>query len=111
MTWQPSEPIVLFTRSLENLQKLAKQANIPHIDNHILEKGLSLTRRIRDFEHALTMWEDKLAQNKTWKEFTTYFHEAQLRLKQIRGPTMQQAGYHHANALASNITVPLQTQL
>ena len=25
MTWQPSEPIVLLTRPLENLQKLSKQ--------------------------------------------------------------------------------------
>ena len=111
MTWQPSEPIVLLTRPLENLQKLAKQANIPFTDNQILEKGLTLIRRTRDFEYALTMWEEKSEGNKTWKEFKTHFHEAQLRLKQIRGPNMQHAGYHHANALASNITSSLQTQL
>ena len=111
MIWQPSEPLVLLTRPLENLQKLAKQANIPFTDKQILEKGLTLIRRTRDFEYALTMWEDKSAEDKTWKEYKTHFHEAQLRLKQIRGPTMQQAGYHHVNALASNITSSLQTQL
>ena len=111
MIWQPSEPLVLLTRPLENLQKLAKQANIPFTDKQILEKGLTLIRRTRDFEYALTMWEDKSVEDKTWKEFKTHFHEAQLRLKQIRGPTMQQAGYHHANALASNIECSLQTQL
>ena len=55
MIWQPSEPLVLLTRPLENLQKLAKQANIPFTDKQILEKGLTLIRRTRDFEHALTM--------------------------------------------------------
>ena len=42
---------------------------------------------------------------------STHFHEALLRLKQTRGPTMQQVGYHHANTLASNITSSFQTQL
>ena len=107
MTWQPSEPLVLLTGPLENLQKLAKQANIPFTDKQILEKGLTLIRRTRDFEYGLTMWEDKSVENKTWNEFKTHFHEAQLRLKQIRGPTMQQAGYRHANALDSNITSSL----
>ena len=33
MTWQPSEPIVLLAQPLENLQKLAKQENIPWTEN------------------------------------------------------------------------------
>jgi len=59
MSWQPTDPMVLLTRPLEQLQKLATQANIPYIDNQILEKVLSLVRATRDFEYALTQWENK----------------------------------------------------
>ena len=34
----------------------------------------------------------------------------QQNLKNVRGPSMQQSGYHHANALADQIRTELQTQ-
>ena len=78
MSWQPTDPMVLLTRPLEQLQKLATQANIPYIDNQILEKVLSLVRATRDFEYALTQWENKPQTQKTQANFKTHFHEAQL---------------------------------
>ena len=63
MSWQPTDPIVLLTCLLEQLQKLAIQAGIPCTDSQILEKGLSLVREKRDFEYALDQWENK-PQNK-----------------------------------------------
>ena len=92
------------------MQKLATQAGIPYTDGQILEKGLTMIRSTRDFEYALTQWENKPQQDKTWANFKTHFHEAQLQLKKIRGPTMQQAGYHHANALAQELSNQLQQQ-
>ena len=68
-----------------------------------MEKVLTIVRNTRDFEYALTQWENKAPSNKTWESFKTHFHEAQVNLKQIRGPTMLQSGYHHANSLAQNI--------
>ena len=65
MTWQPTDPLVLLTRPIENLQKLAIQAEIPFTDSQILEKGLTLIRATRDFEYALTQWEDKQQADKT----------------------------------------------
>ena len=108
MTWQPTDPMVLLTRPLEHLQKLATQGNIPYTENQILQKGLSLVRATRDFEYAITQWEHKPQNERTWDTFKTHFHEAQHQLKQIRGPTMQQAGYHHANALAQQVQEQLQ---
>ena len=32
-------------------------------------------------------------------------------MKKIRGPTMQQAGYHHANILAQEISSQIQQQM
>ena len=41
--------------------------------------------------------------NKTWDNFKTHFTAAQKQLRAIRGPTMQQAGYHHANMIANRM--------
>jgi len=111
MSWQPHEPIVLLTRPIENLQKLAQQAGIPYTDKQLLEKGLQLIRNTRDFEYALTHWEQKPEVQRTWAQFKTHFHEAQLNLKKIRGPTMQQAGFHQANIIAQQIRADINTHL
>ena len=42
--------------------------------------------------------------------FKTHFKNAQAELKEIRGPMMQQAGYHHANILAQQLHMNLQVQ-
>ena len=47
---------------------------------------------------------------KSWDLFKSHFRGAQKDLKEIRGPTMQQAGYHHANMLASQLRVDLNNQ-
>ena len=65
MSWQPNDPIVLLTRPIEQLQKLATQAGIPYTDSQILEKGLTKIRATRDFEYALTQWENKPQAEKT----------------------------------------------
>ena len=75
-SWQPTDPIILLTRPLEQLQKLATQAGIPYKDNQILEKGLTLIRATRDFEYALALWEDKPQDQKTWVNLKTHFHDA-----------------------------------
>ena len=54
MSWQPSDPMVVLTRPVEDLQKLATQAGIPYTDSQILEKGLTIIQATRDFEYALT---------------------------------------------------------
>ena len=100
MSWKPHDPLVLLARPIENLQQLSEQAGIPHSGMKLLQKDCSITRNTRDFEHALTMWEDLLKTHKIWANFKAYFHEAQLNLKKIRGPTMHQTGYHNTNVLA-----------
>ena len=40
----------------------------------------------------------------------SHFCDAQKELKEIRGPTMQQAGFHHANMFASQLRVYLRNQ-
>ncbi len=103
MTWLPTEPLVLLTKPIESLKKMAEQANIPFTEKQLIEKGLQIIRNTRDFDIALTEWRDRPKADKTWNNFKLHFLDAQQTLKEVRGPTMQQAGYHHANALASQI--------
>ena len=108
--WQPTDPLVLLTRPIEKLQKMAKQAGIPYTEQQLLEKGFQLIRNTRDFETGLTKWNNKAEGDKTWSNFKLHFQQAQQNLKDVRGPTMQQSGYHHANALADQIRTELQTK-
>ena len=43
-----------------------------------------------------------------WETFKDHFQDAQQMLKDIRGSTMKQAGYHHANHLAAEIRQELR---
>ena len=49
----------------------------------------------------------KVARIKTRDTFKVHFKETQTKLEEIRGPTMQQAGYHHANMLADQLRADL----
>ena len=108
--WQPTDPLVLITRPLERLQKLSDKARIRFTDAQILEKGLQKIRQTRDFESALERWENKRPALKTWDNFKSHFQSAQVLLKKTRGPTMQQAGLHHANMLAETIRSDIQNE-
>ena len=79
-------------------------------DLHWREKGLIIIKNARDFEYALTTWYALPVAQKNWERLKRHFHEAQQKLRDIRGPTMQQAGYHHANALAQQLQTNLQEQ-
>ena len=75
------------------------KANIPFTDAQILEKGLNIIRQTQDFESGLEKWENKRTALQTWDNFKTHFQSAQALLKKTRDPTLQQAGFHHANML------------
>ena len=104
----PSDPMITIFRPIEQLRNLAKIAKIPYTESQIVDFGIQLIKNTRDFETALGDWNRKLQHNKSWDEFKEHFQIAQSTLKDIRGPTMAQAGYHHANLLASEIRNELQ---
>ena len=110
LSFNPADPMVMLYRPIEQLQKLANSAGIPYSLQQQLEIGLTLIRNTRDFEKALGEWNGLRTDSKTWASFKTHFKTAQAELKQIRGPTMQQAGYHHANMLAQQLRTDLQVQ-
>ena len=110
LSFNPADPMITLYRPIEQLQKLATDAGIPYSSAQILEFGLTSIRSTRDFEKGLSDWNKKDIADKTWNNFKTHFKEAQTELKDIRGPTMQQAGYHHANMLAAQLRTTIDGQ-
>ena len=110
ISFNPADPMVTIYRPIEQLQKLAISAKIPYSSAQLLELGLTSIKKTRDFEKALGEWSNKNAIDKTWSNFKTHFKKAQTDLKDIRGPTMQQSGFHHANMLADHLRNDITTQ-
>ena len=101
--------MITIYRPIEHVQKKATEAGIPYSEAQILEIGLTLIKSTRDFEKALGRW-NALGIHKTWDVFKSHFCDTQKELKEIRSPTMQQAGFHHANMPASQLRVDLGSQ-
>ena len=108
MIFHPADPIILLYNPINKLIKMAVAAKIPYTDKRVLNIGLTVIRNTRDFEKALGNWESLAAARKYWQTFQTHFKDAQKQLKAIHGPTMQQAGYHHANHLAQQLRTDIQ---
>ena len=103
MSFHPADPMITLFGPIEKLEKLAVAANLTYSQNQLIDLALTVIRNTRDYEQALLNWEKKPLNQKTWDELKTHFKTAQQELKKIRGPTMQQAGYHHANMLAQSL--------
>ena len=108
MSFHPADPMILLYNPIEKIKIMAEAAGISYTKAQLLDMGLTVIRNTRDFENALGTWEALPARNKTWTKFKQHFTDAQKQLKAIRGPTMQQAGYHHANMLAQQLKTNLK---
>ena len=77
----------------------------------MLQKGLSLIRANRDFDHEFSQWAEKPDADKNCSAFKTHCHEVQFQSKDARVPRMQQTGHYHDNYLAQQINSKIQQQL
>ena len=92
MSFHPADPLILLHNPIEKLKKMAEAAEIPYTTNQLLDIGLTVIRKTRDFEQALGNWELLPAADNTWYRLKSHFKDDQKQLREIRGPTMQQAG-------------------
>ena len=107
-SFTPSDPLVTIWSPIEKLKKFAIKAKRPYTDIQLIDMALQLIRNTRDFEKALGKWDKKPDVDKTWDNLKTHFRDAQLELRRIRGPTMMQAGFAHANHLATEMREEMQ---
>ena len=95
--------MILLFNPIDKLAKMGISAKIEYTEKQLLNIGLTVIWNTRDFEKALGEWEALAATAKTWEIFKSHFKTTQQQLKAIHGPTMQQAGYHHASHLAQTM--------
>ena len=72
-SFNPSNPMIVLFRSIEQLQKLATAAKIPYSLEQQIELGLTIICSTRDFEKALGEWNAMDAVTKTWELFKSHF--------------------------------------
>ena len=102
------EPLVTLFDQVEDLQKLGDAALMPYTTRQIVNFGMLLIRNTHDFQDGLKTWFDKPEREKTWTNFKMHFETEHDRLKLVRGTTMQHAGFHHANFIASQVMKEVQ---
>ena len=93
----------IYIARLSNLKKLAIVAEIDYTDPQLIEIVLTVVRNTGDMESSQKAWNRKPAVEKTWADLKKHFRNARQELKEVRGPTMRQAGLHQANILAAQV--------
>lgn len=97
--WNPTEPPTILFNLVEDLAYLAGAANIPKTGEQIVNYGLDILRKTGEYENCLLEWFALPLQQQTWTNFKPHLVNAQLKLKQVRGSSMQNTPFHQANAV------------
>lgn len=107
MIFNPANPMILLFNPIEKLYKMADSAEITYTKEQILDIGLTMIHNTWDFEKSLVT-KSRWCCWKTWDKLKSHFKDVQKQLKAIRGPTMQQVVYHHANHLAQQLHADIE---
>ena len=107
MNYTLDDPLVNLYRPVEKLKNLAIAAKIPYTDPQLVEIALTVIRNTGDMEMAQQDWNRKPAAEKNWTNLKKHFRKVRQELKDVRGPTMRQAGLHQANILAEQVRVEI----
>ena len=97
------EPLVTLFDQVEDLRKLGDAAQMPYTAPQILNFGIQLIRNTHDFQDALKSWFSKSNADKNWTNFKLHFEDEHDKLQLVRGATMENAGFHQANFIASQV--------
>ena len=94
--WNVSNPLDILSRSIEWLQTMAQQANIPYTEKYSRRSDKLVTLRMHLKGGEKTFCWQNLG------NFENHVRPAQQILEKIRGYTIQQSGYYHANPRTKN---------
>ena len=103
MEFTIATPLTKMYKAVEDLQQLGIAAHTPFSDGQLVQIGIHIIKQTGDFHQALLNWYALPRVNQTWNTFKTHFQNERRALRKVRGPTMQQAGYHQANMLSDEV--------
>ena len=101
--WNIAEPPMEFFKAITDLQKMATAANVPRSQPQLISIGIQIIQRTGDFEKALLEWYEKDPNSQTWLAFKRHFTTAHKALRKVRGKTIKQTSYFHANQLVREL--------
>ena len=97
-----TEPLSKIYQEIENLQNL-EEASIPYMQDQLIDIALAINKCTGDFQTGLQDWYKLLRNGRTWMALKAHFQQARNNLKQVRGPTMQGAGFCAVNNLSQEV--------
>jgi len=83
--WSPPEPIETLFRQLKEGQEFAKEGGETIDDEQIIRWGYELIDDNSEFKSQCEKWDDRESDEKTWKDFITYFTAAYRKVKKRQG--------------------------
>ena len=102
MTYSMTDPLSKIYQEIEDLQKLG-EASIPYTQDQLMDIALGIIKRTGDFQIGLQDWYKLPRNGRTWLALKAHFQQARNNLKQVRGPTMQAAGFGAVNNLSQEV--------
>jgi hypothetical protein len=109
MVYSLQDPLVTLYDAIEELERLGDAADNPYTAKQLIAFGLEVLRNTREFEEGIRAWNRLPMQGKTWETFKDHFETEHRELKLVRGKTMQSAGFHQANFMASRVLQEFQS--
>lgn len=94
--WDQNTPVEFVIRQIERAREFAADALQPYTDAQALTIANNLIAGKSLFVDPVKEWNRKDAADKTWTNFKTHYIQAQKEIRQNK--TMEEAGYHGANA-------------
>ena len=90
-------------KEIEDIEQLSTATSSPYSQQQLINIALHVIKSTNDFQQGLHDWYNLPAANQTWLRLKQHFQTARRNLKKMRGPIMQEAGFHQANKISSEI--------
>ena len=103
MQFTVADPLTKLWKEIEDIEQLNTAASSPYSQQQLINIALHVIKSTNDFQQGLHDWYNLPAANQTWLRLKQHFQTARRNLKKMRGPIMQEAGFHQANKISSEI--------
>ena len=103
-------PVIVYN-AIKELVALATEGNVPKTQAQIVNIGVEMIQKTRDFETGISKWFKRTAVEHTRKIFKPYFTAAHTALKLINGKNLRNTTYHQANKMEAEINTKFESMI
>ena len=107
MIYDPAQPIDIIFNSIDDLVEYARAAEVELTQSQTINLALVILNKQRIFRDDIRAWKRTNHTYKTWTNFKHDFRETHLELQETGG-TIDDLGFHNANAIVNQMMARLQ---